>query len=177
MAEPFLGEIRIMAFNYAPSGWTLCNGQTLPINQYTALFSLLGTTFGGDGISTFQLPNLQGNAVVGAGSGAGLSPYNVGQTGGQATHTLVLTEIPGHTHTVNAASAAGTSTAPSAGSAFAPDGATHPTKTYSSAVAAGPAMAPTLIQNGGSSQPHNNLMPYLVVNFCIALAGIYPSRN
>ena len=177
MAEPFLGEIRIMSFNFAPKGWTLCNGQTLPINQNQALFSLLGTNFGGNGINNFQLPNLQGDVVVGAGSGAGLSPYNVGQTGGQAAHTLTLTEIPQHTHTVNGASAVGASTAPSAGSAFSSDGAAHPTKTYSSTAAAGPAMAPTLIQNGGSSQPHTNLMPYLTVNFCIALQGIFPSRN
>jgi microcystin-dependent protein len=177
MGEPFLGEIRIMAFNFPPKGWAFCNGQTLPISQDTALFALLGTTFGGDGITNFQLPNLQGNVVVGAGTGAGLSPYNVGQTGGEATHTLALTEIPQHAHTVNAASAAGTSTAPSAGNSFAPDGAAHPTRTYSSTAAAGPAMAPTLIQNGGSSQPHGNLMSYLVVNFCIAMQGIFPSQN
>jgi microcystin-dependent protein len=177
MSEPFLGEIRIMSFNFAPKGWTFCNGQTLPINQNQALFALLGTTFGGNGINDFQLPNLQGNVVVGAGSGPGLSPDNVGQTGGEAAHTLALTEIPQHTHTVNAASASGSATAPSAGSAFAPDGAAHPTKTYSSTAAAGPAMAPTLIQNGGSSQAHDNHMPYLTVSFCIALQGIFPSRN
>jgi microcystin-dependent protein len=177
MSEPFLGEIRLMAFAFAPKGWAFCNGQTLAINQNQALFALLGTTFGGNGLNNFQLPNLQGNVVVGAGSGPGLSPYNVGQVGGEATHTLTLPETPAHTHPVKAASGAGTSTAPSAGNAFTPDGAAHPTKTYSSTAAAGPAMAPTLIQNGGSSQAHDNHMPYLIVNFCIAMQGIFPSRN
>jgi microcystin-dependent protein len=177
VSEPFLGEIRIVAFNYPPKGWALCNGQTMPINQFQALFALLGTTFGGNGINNFLLPNLQGNVVVGAGSGPGLSPYNVGQIGGEAGHTLTLPETPLHNHPVRAVSAAGTATAPSAGSGFAPDGSAHPTKTYDSTAAAGPAMAATLIQNGGSSQAHENRMPYLVVNFCIALQGIFPSRN
>ncbi len=177
MSEPFLGEIKIWSLGFAPTGWALCNGQTMAINQNTALFSLLGTYYGGDGFSTFRLPDLQGKVVVGAGTGPGTSTYLVGQTGGEAAHTLTVAEIPQHTHPVKAATVAGTSVAPAAGSTFAADGSTHPTKPYNSATAAGPAMAPTSIQPAGNSQPHENQMPYLVLNFCIALAGIFPSRN
>jgi microcystin-dependent protein len=178
MSEQFLGEIRIVAFNFAPRGWALCNGQTLPINQYTAIFALLGTTFGGNGQTTFMLPNLQGNVVLGAGTSPDSgTTFVVGEIGGEAAHILTLAETPQHTHQVNAASGVGSSTAPVAGSAFAPDGSAHPTKTFSSAATPGPAMAANSIQSGGSSQPHENHMPYLVLNFAIAMTGIFPSRS
>ena len=123
MSEPFLGEIRIMGFSFAPRGWAPCNGQIMPISQNTALFALIGTYYGGNGQTTFALPNLQGNAVVGVGTSPDTGTvYNVGQTGGEASHTLNLPETPLHTHQVNSSSAAGTLTAPAAGSAFSPDG-------------------------------------------------------
>ena len=159
MSEPFLGEVRCFGFNFAPQGWAMCNGQLLPINQNQALFSLLGTTYGGDGISNFALPNLQGRV------GMHLSSTHVqGESQGEEIHTLTKAELPAHFHGIGAA-AAKTTTQP--GGAFSAQGGAY------AKVKSGQ-MAPT--GHSGGTQPHNNLQPYLVFNYCIALAGIFPSR-
>lgn len=154
MSEPFVGEIRVFPFNFAPVGWALCNGQLLPISQNTALFSLLGTNYGGDGRSTFGLPNLQGATAVGAGQGPGLTPVVLGEAGGSSAVTLRESELPAHSHTH---SGPGTTNRPTPG--LLP--------------ADGSALTPAAF----SAQPHDNMPPYLVVNYCIALQGIYPPRN
>jgi microcystin-dependent protein len=166
VSEPFLSEIKIMSFGFAPRGWAQCNGQLLPINQNQALFSLLGTTYGGDGRTTFGLPNLQGRAPTHSGNG-----FMLGQVGGEQSHTLSVAEMPTHTH-----AAYGTaSNADSADAAGNYLGAAQ--NVY------GPTTNPTAINPStvgtaaGSGQPHNNLQPYLTLNFCIALQGIYPAQN
>lgn len=171
MSEPFLGQIMIFAFDFPPKGWALCNGQTLPINQNQALFSLLGTTYGGNGTTTFSLPNLQGRVTVGAGAGAGLSDYTLGQTAGAESHTLIGTEIPSHSHAPNYSNSS-TQASP-AGNYWAPD----PNGNITFATSGGNTMSPAAIGNAGGGQPHPNLAPFLTLNFCIALAGIFPSRN
>jgi microcystin-dependent protein len=172
MSDQFLGEIRIFPFNFAPTGWQQCNGQILAISQYSALFSLLGTNYGGNGTSNFALPNFQGSVPVHHGQGAGLSPYVVGQTGGSTTVTLLQNQAPTHGHTFSGDSSAKkelsnvTNAAP-AGSA---------TPVYST-VAPNVQMAATMLATAGGNLPHDNLQPYLVLNICIAMVGIYPSRN
>jgi len=187
MGTPYLSEIRIMAFNFAPKGWAMCNGQTLPINQNQAIFALLGTTYGGNGQTTFQLPNLQGRVPVHQGSGGGTTVV-LGQSAGETTHTLIVSEMPSHSHSLNAdaATAAGsnTNTPATAGTKVlgqsAGTGGTPPTpftiNLYSTANPNGTLNPNCLTPNGGS-QPHENEQPYLVLNFCIALQGIFPSRN
>lgn len=169
MSEPFLGEIRTFAGNFAPKGWAQCNGQLLPIMQYTALFSILGTTFGGDGRVTFGLPNLQGQAPMHWGDGPGLTPRQIGEVGGASAVTLTMTELPGHNHTINASASAASSGSPS-GNELA-----------ESPLYAGPpyttAMAPAAVTSAGGSQPHENMQPYLALTFIIALEGIFPSRG
>lgn len=167
MSNPFVAEIRLFGFNFAPQGWALCNGQIMPISQNTALFALLGTTYGGDGRSTFALPNLQGQVVVGQGQGPGLSLYDLGQTGGEVSHTLLVAEMPAHDHVIGVSSTAGTLTTASGGTAIG----APPTPAY------GPVYNMTpMAGNVGGSQPHNNLQPYLTLNFCIALQGVFPPR-
>jgi microcystin-dependent protein len=166
MAEPFLAEIRIMSFNFAPKGWAMCNGQLLPINQNQALFSLLGTTYGGDGRVNFALPNLQARAPIHFGSG-----HTQGETGGQDSHTLTLQEMPAHTHFVNASSAASGGNNSPVGRFLG--GAAD---AYHSATALTPLRAGT-ITNVGGGQAHQNDQPFLVLTFCIALQGIFPSRS
>lgn len=166
MSDPFLGEIRAFGFGFAPKGWTTCNGQLLPINQNQALFALLGTYFGGNGQTTFALPNLQGRVGVSQGSN-----YVQGQTGGEMNHTLNQSEIPQHTHQVMCNSGAGTALNP--GGAL--PAANADVVQYSNS--AGVNLSPQAVQTTGKSQPHTNMAPYLVVNFCIALQGIFPSRN
>jgi microcystin-dependent protein len=174
MADQFVGEIRIVPFNFAPNGWALCNGQTLPISQNTALFSLLGTQFGGNGTSTFALPNLQGNAPMDQGNGAGLTPRVMGETGGETAVTLLTTEIPSHTHTIGVASAS-TSGTPGPTVVFGGGGrGKEPAYVPPSAPVT---MSPQAIGLAGGSQPHNNMPPYLVLNFVIALVGIFPARS
>lgn len=172
MADPFVAEIRVFGFNFAPQGWAFCNGQVLPISQNTALFSLLGTTYGGNGTSNFSLPNLQGSFAIGFGQGPGLSLRDLGETGGEAAVTLLATEIPVHSHGLKAT--AGATTANPSGSAIAPpvNGASayHVPGTLT-------AMSTDSLGQTGGSQPHNNLPPYLTMNFCIALQGIYPPRS
>jgi microcystin-dependent protein len=168
MAEPFLSEIRIMSFNFAPKGWALCNGQLLPINQNQALFSLLGTTYGGDGRVNFGLPNLQGKTPIHVGSG-----HTLGETGGEQAHTLSISELPTHTHLANAANVPATSGAPS--------NARMLSQSSGSTLFAGASnlqtMAPNTIANVGGSQAHLNMQPFLTLSFCIALQGIFPSPN
>jgi microcystin-dependent protein len=175
-SNPFLGEIFMAGFNFAPRGYAMCNGQVLPIAQNTALFSLLGTTYGGNGQTTFALPDLRGRVPVHVGQGPGLSPYSLGQNGGTETVTLGANQIPAHNHPLNATTAGGDQLLPT-DNLIAPDalGGTAPFKTGSS----GPntAMAASSIGQAGGGQPHNNLQPYLVLNFYIAVQGIFPSRN
>ena len=166
MGTPFLGEIRIVSFNFPPKGWAFCNGQVLPINQNQALFSLLGTMYGGDGRVNFALPNLQGRIPVHVGSG-----FVQGQQGGEASHTLISSEMPAHTHP-----AVASSNAADQGSPQSNYWAYENSNAYS-AGAADASMAPQAISSFGGSQPHNNLSPYLVLSFCIALQGIFPSRS
>ena len=172
MSEPFIGEIRMMSFGFAPRGWAFCNGQQLPINQNQALFSLLGTTYGGNGVTTFALPNLQGRTPLHFGSGAGLSPVTLGQVGGEEGHTLTQNEMPGHTHQVQASSQPGNTRTPGNGVWAATGSGTN----YSNATPNVQMQASQISPTGGS-QPHENRQPYLTINFCIAIVGIFPSRN
>lgn len=186
MSTPFLGEIRTFAGNFAPKGWASCSGQLLSIAQNNALFSLLGTDYGGDGITTFALPDLRGRAVIGQGQGPGLSPYSVGQQTGAETVTLIVSQIPSHTHDVRAFTAAATSPDPS-GLALAQPGDANPEAPqvgkslfYLNPAIGSPntaALPADTIQPAGGSQPHENMSPYLALFYIIALQGIFPSRN
>ena len=176
MADPFVAEIRIFPFNFAPKGWAFCNGQILPISQNTALFSLLGTTYGGDGKSTFALPNMQGNAPMNPGQGPGLSLHDLGETGGTQFVTLLESEIPLHPHTMSVSSQLGTENqvnVNNAGQLFAMgDGVNM----YAPANNLTP-MAFQALPVAGGDQPHNNMQPFLTLNFCIALQGVFPPRG
>ncbi len=174
MADSFVAEIRIFPFNFAPKGWAFCNGQILPISQNTALFSLLGTTYGGDGKSTFALPNLQGSAPMHPGQGPGLSLHDLGETGGSETVTLLESEIPAHSHAYNVSAADGTERIP-AGQKFAA-GIGGVVAYVAAAGAPLTQMSPLAVGVAGGDAPHNNMMPYLTFNFCIALQGIFPQR-
>jgi microcystin-dependent protein len=176
MADQFVGEIRIVPFNFAPVGWALCDGQLLAISQNTALFSLLGTYYGGDGRSTFALPNLQGSAPMNQGNGAGLTPRILGEVDGETAVTLLVSAMPSHTHTAKNAAASNA-------------GTPGPTVTFGGGGRGkAPAYAPASTQNAaqlmqravsltGGNQPHNNMPPYLTLNFVIALQGIFPPRS
>lgn len=177
MAEPFVAEIRAVAFNFPPTGWAACDGQILPISQNTALFSLLGTIYGGNGKSTFALPDLQGRAPMQQGQGPGLSLRDLGETGGSATVTLLADEIPQHTHGLLAASGNATTNNPT-NNVWATTGTRRTTSnTYTNVHQSGAAMSPAALSTAGSSQPHNNMPPYLALNFVIALQGVYPPRG
>jgi microcystin-dependent protein len=171
VSEPFLGEIRLFGFNFAPTGWAMCNGQILPINQNTALFSLLGTQYGGNGTSTFALPDLRSRVPLHQGQGAGLSSYVMGETIGSESVTLAAAQMPVHSHNVQASNAKATTKNPSAAVPGHP-----PDDTYDAAPD-GTLMDASMIAPAGGNQPHENRQPLLVVNFCIALQGIFPSRN
>jgi len=164
MAEPFLGEIRIFSFGFPPKGWAMCNGQIMSISQNTALFSLLGTFYGGNGTTTFALPNLQARTPIYVGNGLIL-----GEVGGESAHTLSIEEIPFHTHLLTASSAPADQNV-TAGTVWA-----KAPGAYDSTL--GPAMSAAEVASTGGNQPHNNMQPYLVLNFCIALIGIFPTRN
>jgi microcystin-dependent protein len=178
MADPFVAEIRIFPFNFAPKGWAFCNGQLLPISQNTALFSLLGTTYGGDGKSTFALPNMQGSSPMHPGQGQGLSLRDLGEMGGSEFVTLISSEMPTHAHFVGRAKAAsGDSTTPVASVwAQSPFGrgtfAMYHEAPANAKVNQLQSLAPT-----GGNQPHNNMQPYLTLSFCIALQGVFPPRS
>lgn len=170
MSEPFIGEIRPFSFNFAPRGWALCSGQILPINQNQALFSLLGTTYGGNGQTTFALPNLNGRVAISSGQGAGLSSHTLGEVSGTETVTLTSNQIPQHNHLAQTASAS-TTTDPTG----ALPGPTSGHNLYDPNV--NTTMNPQAIGVAGGSQPHNNLQPYGTTTYCIALQGIFPPRN
>lgn len=173
MADPFVAEIRVFPFNFAPKGWAFCNGQLLPLSQNTALFSLLGTTYGGDGKSTFALPDLEGSVPMHPGQGPGLQLYDLGQTGGSETVTLLQSEMPAHNHSLMSAN-------------DDPAESNDPTNNvlarstlfaYSAAVTPLVQMAvPQALAPAGGGLPHNNMMPYLTLSFCIALQGVFPAR-
>jgi microcystin-dependent protein len=173
MSEPFVAQIQIFGFNFAPQGWALCQGQILPISQNTALFSLLGTQYGGDGKSNFALPNMQGNIAIGQGQGPGLTSRAVGETGGQQSVTLTSNQLASHTHPATCNNAVGTVYDP-AGEVWSQDAGGN--QEYGSATVSGQ-MAPNAIMPAGGGQPHNNLQPFVVLNFCIALQGIFPARS
>ena len=176
MSTPFVGEIRIFGFNFPPSGWAFCNGQLMAISQNTALFSLLGTYYGGDGKSNFALPNFQGNAPLNYGQGAGLSQYVLGEVGGEQSVTLLQTEMPSHSHAANAYAGAGGQNPGPANTwseltqrgqqAYTPSNSDHNVT-----------MSPNALSVVGGNQPHNNMQPYLTLNFCIALQGVFPARS
>jgi microcystin-dependent protein len=166
--EPFIGEIRMMSFAYAPRGWAQCNGQLLPINQNQALFSLLGTQFGGNGQTTFALPDLRGRVPIHVGP----SHSNVGQAGGEEAHTLSIAEVPTHQHQLNASTLDANSPSPT-GNVFAKSGGNQFYGPPSNLVS----LIPGTVTNVGGSQPHPNMQPFLTINFCIALIGIFPAQN
>jgi microcystin-dependent protein len=173
MADPFVAEIRIFGFNFAPTGWAFCDGQLMPISQNTALFSLLGTTYGGDGKSTFALPNLQDSAPMHPGQGPGLSLHDLGETGGTETVTLLQSEIPAHSHSMRAATQDPADVKlvnPNATFGLSQNGPLYQDTQNTS-------LAPQALPPAGGSLPHNNLMPYLVLTFCIALQGVFPPRG
>jgi microcystin-dependent protein len=176
MSSPFVAEIRIFGFQFAPKGWALCNGQIMPISQNTALFSLLGTTYGGDGKSTFALPNLQGNAAMQPGQGNGLSLRDLGETGGSPNVTLIQSELPFHDHFM-------TAWASDLGNLLGPNGNVTSIlcrsangAVFNASVNTVTQMAPQALAPAGGGLPHNNMQPYLTLNFCIALQGVFPPR-
>jgi microcystin-dependent protein len=176
MADQFISEIRIFAGNFAPTGWALCNGQLIPISQNTALFSLLGTTYGGDGKSTFALPNLQGSAPMASGQGPGLSLRSLGESGGEQNVTLLTTEMPSHTHTAQADAAGGGNAVPTNNSWGASGGRGRPAAPYAPSSTSNVQMSPNGTSVTGGNLPHNNMPPYLCMTFIIALQGIFPAR-
>jgi len=184
MSQPYLGEIEIFGFGFAPKGWAFCGGQTLSIQQNQALFSVLGTTYGGNGTTTFMLPDLRGRLAMGQGNGQGLTPRVIGQVGGETSHTLLVTETPAHTHPLNAIQNIGTGDVNSPGPTVVlsqttgklSNGNPLTVSLYAADTNPSQALASAAVGNTGG-QPHNNLMPYNALNFCIALSGIFPSRN
>jgi microcystin-dependent protein len=176
MADAFIGEIRLVGFNFAPYQWALCNGQLMSISQNAALFSLLGTQFGGDGKSTFGLPNLQGMAPMGQGNGAGLTSRVIGETGGEPTVTLLQTELPSHRHLPQAGAASNIAT-PGPTTIFGGGGRGKADAYAPASVASAALMSAQAVSPSGGGQSHNNMPPYLVANFVIALVGVFPSRG
>lgn len=178
MSNPFVAEIRIFPFNFAPKAWAFCNGQLLPLSQNTALFSLLGTQYGGDGKTTFALPNLQGSVAMHTTQYSGSSPfgqYPIGESAGEDSVTLLTSEMTAHTHTVQADADNNNAQATSPSGATLVNAGTTFTFSTSSTPQIG-MMNPSMVSVAGGSQPHNNLMPYLVLSYCIALQGVYPAR-
>ena len=173
MSDQFVAEIRIFPFNFPPTGWAFCNGQLMPISQNTALFSLLGTTYGGDGKSTFALPDLQGSAPMQPGQGQGLSLRDLGEIGGSETVTLLVSEIPVHTHSLMVSPEVSDIQSPDANACIGRSGGGN---AWTTTVANVVQLAPQALAPAGGSLPHNNMQPYLTLNFCIALQGIFPQR-
>lgn len=178
MSDQFVAEIRMVGFNFPPKGWAFCNGQLLPLSQNTALFSLLGTTYGGDGKSNFALPNLQGSAPMHPGQGPGLSLHDLGESGGSDAVTLLQTEMPSHNHPVNClTNTAGDQGSPILWAKTQGAGRQQAPPNYATTTGSPVPMNPLAIGIAGGGQPHNNMSPYLAVNFIIALQGIYPPRT
>jgi len=175
MSDQFVAEMRIFPFNFPPKGWAFCNGQLMPISQNTALFSLLGTTYGGDGKSTFALPDVQGSTMIQPGQGPGLSLYDLGQEGGTENVTLLVSELPSHQHTLMASGFQGDQRVPAPSECLAAStgGSLYATPVPAQFVP----MATQALPPVGGGLPHNNMMPYLTLNFCIALQGIFPPRG
>jgi microcystin-dependent protein len=173
MADPFVAEIRIFGFNFAPRGWATCDGQLMPLSQNTALFSLLGTMYGGDGKSTFALPDLQSRSPMAPGQGPGLSLYDLGESGGSESVTLEQSEIPSHDHSLSGRAQVGNAPSPSGRVFSRPFGGGN-LYAASSGVTQ---MSPQALAPAGSSAPHNNMQPFLTMNFCIALQGVFPPRS
>ncbi len=186
MTDPYLGQVQLFGFNFAPQGWAQCQGQILPISQYVALFSIIGTFYGGNGTSNFALPNLQGNSVVGAGQAPGLSPYVVGEIVGTPTVTIDSSTMARHNHGLVATSVVGTKNTASGNQlalAVVSGGGSKGSNGYTNQIyspnasQATTGLAPQAIGMTGGSQPHNNMQPYLALNYCIALNGVFPPRN
>lgn len=180
MSDPFIGEIRMFAGNFAPNGWAFCNGQLLPISQNAALFSILGTTYGGNGVNTFALPNLQGQIPMHWGQAPSGTQYQLGQTNGSESVTLITSQIPAHNHGVSANAGAGAASpagAVPAALAWPRGQSGNLPNAFAAAPDGNTTMNPQMIQNAGGSQPHSNMQPSLCVSFIIALNGIYPSRS
>ncbi|HWD25917.1 MAG TPA: tail fiber protein [Rhizomicrobium sp.] len=175
MAEPYIGQIIMAGFNFAPINYAFCQGQLQAISQNEALFSILGTTYGGDGVTTFALPNLQNRSMTNWGQGPGLSNYDIGQVNGSDSVTLTTQQMPMHNHTISAAPASDQELSPTTNGWLGTTAG--PGKIYSTLAAPDQIMASSVIQPAGGSQPHENQQPFLCVNFCIALFGIFPSRN
>lgn len=175
MADPFVAEIRVFPFNFAPKGWAWCDGQLLPLSQNTALFSLLGTTYGGNGKSNFALPDLQGRAPMHPGQGPGLSLHDLGETGGSETVSLLESEIPSHSHTMFASSDPGNNNLPTGKMPAA--GLGRGANLYVTTTGALGTMNPNVLAPAGGDQPHNNMQPYLTLYYCIALQGVFPPRT
>lgn len=182
MSEPFLGQLGLFPYSFAPSNWMDCAGQLLPIQQYSALFSLLGVAYGGNGTTNFALPNLQGRVAVGYGNGTGLSPYEIGEATGSGTVTVLQTEMPAHTHPLNATQDQGTTNIPNNDDYLANvvvPGEIGQPQAQGNVYAPPPAtttMGPASINPAGGNQAHNNMQPYLALRYCISLSGVYPSR-
>jgi microcystin-dependent protein len=175
MAEPFIAEIRIFGFNFAPVGWAFCDGQVLPISQNTALFSLLGVNFGGNGVSNFALPDLQGRVPLQQGQGGGPSPYNLGQTGGSVSVALTTAQMPSHNHALGCSTMVAGQTSPVGAVPGLPAGR-RGQNFFASTPGTGPAMKTDMLGPAGGGGPHNNMPPYVSLNFCIALTGLFPPR-
>lgn len=177
MSNPFLAEIRVLPFAFAPKGWAMAQGQLLPISQNTALFSLLGTFYGGDGKSNFALPNTQGNCSFNQGQGPGLSLYDLGEQGGVGNVTLLTTEFPSHNHVVNCDGGQATGSTPAGGALAQPKAAGINMYSSTSSKGGATTLNPMVITSAGGSQPHNNMMPFIGLNWCIALQGVFPARS
>jgi microcystin-dependent protein len=179
--DPFVGELRLFGFNFAPVGWAFCDGQILPISQNAALFSILGTQYGGNGTSNFALPNLQAMVPIGQGTGPGLTTFVPGETGGEQTHTLLLNEMPLHSHPLNALPVASVNNTPATGSQLSEGhgggrGAAFNVNTYTTN-GPGTTLNPAAVGAAGGGTPHDNMQPSLTMNWCIALTGVFPPRS
>lgn len=177
MTDPYIGEIRVFPIDYAPTGWATCDGQIMLIQQNTALFSLIGVTYGGNGTTNFALPNLQGRVPVHQGQGRGLSPYYIGENGGSEAVTLLTSQVPQHTHSLQGNQRQAELNTPGPANSLARSTPVTIYKTPAGIVPAQPLASGALGNPVGGNQPHNNLMPYITLNICIALTGVYPTRG